>query len=181
MKNPARLLTFVVVAIAVTGAAAAPIVVLEPESSWKEVSRPCDCCTKGQGGPWSSTGCDCWHCEDIVCYFDPYCCNVNWDNLCDSAALEMCTCCRLMDPGHCPAEPGDDGGADDGGADVPATTGVGGSLMVWFVLAGSAYLLRRRVAPREDIAGKLRHGSRSHSSAARTASWSGSASAARSM
>jgi hypothetical protein len=87
-----------------------------------------------------STGCNCWSCEDVVCYFDPYCCTVEWDTLCDAAAGDMCTCCWGNYPGYCLPEPG-----DDGGADVPATTDVGRWLTLLLVAGSSLHFLHRRV------------------------------------
>ncbi|MHC4904038.1 MAG: right-handed parallel beta-helix repeat-containing protein [Planctomycetota bacterium] len=54
---------------------------------------PYDCCV-----PHDTPGCDDPDCEEIVCWLDPYCCQVEWDSLCAEAALIYCSCgCH----GHC--------------------------------------------------------------------------------
>jgi len=60
---------------------------------------PCNCCDKAGEG---TTGCtDCASCETAVCDFDPVCCSVNWDFICDGTADALCTCCPGQDPGVC--------------------------------------------------------------------------------
>ena len=87
--------------------------------------------------PLMSTGCDCWSCEEIVCYFDPYCCQVEWDYICDGEAGDLCTCCRGNYPGYCLPE-------EDGGADVPATDSIGGVLLLLAMLGAGVHFMRRR-------------------------------------
>jgi len=41
--------------------------------------------TCGANGP-------CVGCCDIVCAFDPFCCNITWDNSCNITALDLCGC-----------------------------------------------------------------------------------------
>jgi hypothetical protein len=57
---------------------------------------PCDCCAGGNG-----MGCDCASCEELVCGVEPFCCNVDWDEVCDALAESLCSCCPGQDPGHC--------------------------------------------------------------------------------
>ena len=35
-------------------------------------------------------GCDCAICETIICNTDPFCCSVEWDNICVNKAMESC-------------------------------------------------------------------------------------------
>jgi hypothetical protein len=59
----------------------------------------CDCCNHA---PAAQPGCpDCPDCEVQVCSVDPFCCIVEWDSICDSLAVELCTCCPGQDPGVC--------------------------------------------------------------------------------
>jgi hypothetical protein len=48
----------------------------------------CDCCE-----PQDTPGCSDQGCEDAVCSFDSFCCNVVWDQLCADEAATTCTCC----------------------------------------------------------------------------------------
>jgi hypothetical protein len=60
---------------------------------------PCDCCAQAGMG---NVGCpSCLPCEQEVCNFDSFCCNVTWDGVCDGEAFSLCTCCPGQDPGYC--------------------------------------------------------------------------------
>ena len=48
----------------------------------------CNCCSGGNG-----QGCNCLSCSETVCGFDPFCCSVEWDSICDGEALCACICC----------------------------------------------------------------------------------------
>jgi hypothetical protein len=46
-----------------------------------------DCCSAQEGSP----GCEDENCCTAVCSADPFCCDVNWDSLCASAAADICS------------------------------------------------------------------------------------------
>lgn len=62
-----------------------------------------NCC---ESGP--QTGCDDAACVDIVCPYDSWCCNIDWDGICANEANVLCTvcggggyCCNTGDPEGC--------------------------------------------------------------------------------
>ncbi|MHC4140409.1 MAG: hypothetical protein ACYTE6_00425 [Planctomycetota bacterium] len=64
-----------------------------------------DCCDFG-----STPGCNDAECCELVCFFDPYCCELRWDGLCVDRANEYCDICGAPDErtmnfkqGACPA------------------------------------------------------------------------------
>ncbi len=70
----------------------------------------CGDCDAPTGGP----GCSDQACQDIVCGLDPFCCDVEWDQVCADAAIANCDCgdgggegCDL----ECPAGALDEGEA----------------------------------------------------------------------
>ncbi|MGE0641800.1 MAG: hypothetical protein AB7G12_14715 [Thermoanaerobaculia bacterium] len=57
---------------------------------------PSNCCVgsgPGDGPDGSQAGCDDPTCQDTVCAFDPFCCQVEWDDICVNEALVYCTVC----------------------------------------------------------------------------------------
>ena len=40
-----------------------------------------------------SPGCDGCSCEACTCAADPYCCNVEWDEICGDQAFDLCDVC----------------------------------------------------------------------------------------
>ena len=48
----------------------------------------CNCCSGGD-----ALGCNDDHCEGAVCDVDPFCCEVDWDGICDGEAACICVCC----------------------------------------------------------------------------------------
>jgi hypothetical protein len=67
-----------------------------------------DCCAAH-----GSTGCDDAACEAVICGFDPFCCDVEWDGICADAALTNPACLDVGGACPCPDE-------DIGGATGPA-------------------------------------------------------------
>ena len=57
-------------------------------------------CTIANGTP----GCDDATCESLICAQDPFCCSVEWDSLCSTAAIEQCD---LQGPPPLPEDPFD--------------------------------------------------------------------------
>jgi hypothetical protein len=118
----------------------------------------CGCCNQAGSG---IAGCpSCPPCEEVVCSYDPFCCDTLWDDVCDAEAWSLCTCCPGQDPGYC-EEPGDDGGGgddggdDDGGVgddggDVPASSSVGLLLLIGLLLGTSALFSRRQTSGASD-------------------------------
>lgn len=58
--------------------------------------------------PGDQTGCDDSACVDIVCPYDPYCCDFSWDGICANEANVLCTvcggggnCCNVEAPEGC--------------------------------------------------------------------------------
>ncbi len=49
-----------------------------------------DCCSPGPPG---QVGCQVPDCCEAVCAIDPFCCNVQWDNICANQALGLCQSC----------------------------------------------------------------------------------------
>ncbi|MBX3356692.1 MAG: hypothetical protein KF724_13435, partial [Phycisphaeraceae bacterium] len=53
-------------------------------------------CNVAQGGSsnccfaWGGIGCDDQNCQDTICSFDPFCCDVAWDGICAAAANDFC-------------------------------------------------------------------------------------------
>ncbi len=47
-----------------------------------------DCCV-----PNGTPGCDEQACQDLICGQDPFCCDVEWDQICADAAIEQCDVC----------------------------------------------------------------------------------------
>ena len=47
-----------------------------------------DCCDFG-----NTPGCNDAECCELVCFFDPYCCELRWDGLCVDRAMEFCDHC----------------------------------------------------------------------------------------
>ncbi len=73
---------------------------------------PSDCCDGAGGDP---PGCDDPACEALVCSFDPFCCDAQWDGLC---AGEANTCCETCggDPSDPLCEPAKACGQKDAGS-----------------------------------------------------------------
>ena len=46
----------------------------------------CDNCIEAHGG----LGCEQLECEAAICAIDPFCCDVAWDGICASEALDIC-------------------------------------------------------------------------------------------
>lgn len=51
--------------------------------------EPSNCC-EAHNFP----GCDDPTCENLICSFDPFCCNVVWDFICADAANDLCAVCQ---------------------------------------------------------------------------------------
>ncbi len=77
----------------------------------------------------NGVGCNGQPCEDIVCAADPFCCEVAWDEICNNAGEELCTCCT----------DGCGDGGDDG--DVPAISNRGIGVAVLLLLGASTAVL----------------------------------------
>jgi len=54
----------------------------------EDVDATCSCCAGGDG-----IGCNDADCETIVCGVDPFCCDTEWDEMCDGEAVSLCACC----------------------------------------------------------------------------------------
>ncbi|MCI0364075.1 MAG: hypothetical protein L0219_09360 [Phycisphaerales bacterium] len=54
-------------------------------------------CFTSHGTPW----CDLDDCCAAVCNVDPFCCELNWDNLCVTEANQLCTTCGGPGAGNC--------------------------------------------------------------------------------
>ncbi len=68
-----------------------------------------NCCTAD-----FPAGCNDALCEEIVCGFDPYCCEVAWDLICESEAQGKCICCFPPDACDCcDGDPNGQVGCDD--------------------------------------------------------------------
>lgn len=60
---------------------------------------PClanDCCA--EPGSNDVPGCNDAECEDLICGFDPFCCDVAWDSLCVAQANNNCPVCGAEPP-----------------------------------------------------------------------------------
>ncbi|NUN16197.1 MAG: hypothetical protein HUU55_21430, partial [Myxococcales bacterium] len=72
-----------------------------PDENCKSCQKDCGPCGVGNGceateGP----GCGGCVCEGCVCKLDPYCCDIQWDDLCVSECTNECNGCGV-DPGGC--------------------------------------------------------------------------------
>ena len=61
------------------------LVLSVPQDSRAQVLPVSNCCVDHE-----ETGCDNSECEDIVCDFNDFCCNVEWDSNCVGIAVELC-------------------------------------------------------------------------------------------
>lgn len=66
---------------------------------------PYDCCLANGG-----TGCSDPACEALICGADPFCCDVEWDQVCASEALAQCALC--LDASDCCLPSGGTGCSD---------------------------------------------------------------------
>ncbi len=64
-------------------------------------------CCEDNGTP----GCDDIECCEVVCGTDPFCCDLNWDEICADAALVACDVCQ-PEPDPCPEDISGDGVID---------------------------------------------------------------------
>ena len=74
------------------GLAAAAVAILGPGAA----STSAGVCGEGSGSccdDTGSAGCDDVRCCELVCKTDPFCCNVEWDFICASQALDLCAVC----------------------------------------------------------------------------------------
>lgn len=64
------------------------LVLAVPQDSSDAVVPVTNCCIEHGG-----TGCTDPTCEDFICSFDPFCCNVEWDDICVDEAEDFCEVC----------------------------------------------------------------------------------------
>jgi len=69
------------------------LVLAVPQDSSVAIAPVTNCCFVNGG-----TGCNNSICEDIVCSFDSFCCEFEWDGKCVSAAEEFCEVCGGTPP-----------------------------------------------------------------------------------
>ena len=60
----------------------------------------CGDCDVANGTP----GCSDLSCEDLVCAADPFCCDVEWDQICADAAIAACDCSGCQSDDDCPPD-----------------------------------------------------------------------------
>ncbi len=71
--------------------------------------QSCGNCIEAHGG----IGCEQAECEAAICAIDPFCCDIAWDGICASEALDICV------PGICIALSAPEQLSIDGGRAIP--------------------------------------------------------------